>query len=258
MKNKRIIALLLSAALLVTIASGCKKEESEAPVVLYYGETQQEATPGTITFESSAAPAQANETEPLAPILADRTQTNSTMAAANVEQSQETAATTAETTAPSETTAPAETTAETTAAAQSSSSSSAETPAIAAGSHIYDNAGVISDESSVNSAMNSFETNTGVSPAIFTIRNELSGDEFRQYARDLYSSNFEDQDHVLVVYQLTPAGTWSWTCVFGSNTGTVFTQDNINSFQTDLTDAFSSGNVDSALVNTFTNTETQT
>ena len=253
MKNKRLIALLLSASLLVTIASGCKKEESEAPVVLYYAETQ-EATPGTITFDNSAAPAQSGETEALAPILADRTQTNSTMVAANIPEVQETIATT---TAPAETTAET-TAAETTAPAQDGSQQSTETPSMPSGSHIYDNAGVIADESSVNSAMNSFQDNTGVSPAIFTIRDELSGDEFRQYARDLYSSNFDDQDHVLVVYQLTPAGTWSWTCVFGTNTGTVFTQDNINTFQTDLTNAFSSGNVDSALVNTFTNAETQT
>ena len=123
--------------------------------------------------------------------------------------------------------------------------------------HIYDEAGVIGDEGSVNSAMSSFESSTGVSPAIFTIRDSLTGDDFRQYARDIYSSNFSDQDHVLIVYQLTPQNTWSWTCVFGSNTGTVFDQDTINTFQSDLTNAFSSGNVDNALVSTFNNAQSQ-
>ncbi len=254
MKNLRIMSILLAAAMVTSVAAGCKKEESEEPLVIYYSGEQQEGAVVTLQTGETGSPAAA-QTEPLAPIIADRTQTTETSALPSLE-SQESE--TSQTDPASE-----ETAATTTAAAaetqqggdQDAAAASADVPVISGGSHIYDNAGVIADEGSVNSAMTSFESSTGVSPAIFTINNQLTGDDFRQYARDLYSTNFSDQDHVVVVYQLTPQGTWSWTCVFGSNTGTVFDQDTINTFQSDLTNAFSSSNVDTALVTTFNNAQ---
>ncbi len=246
MKNLRIMSILLAAAMVTSVAAGCKKENSEEPLVIYYSGEQQEGASATVTLQSGESGNTPSQTEALAPIIADRTQTEQSV----VTPSMETQETETSETAPTETTdaAAAETQQ---GGEQDGGAADADIPVISGGSHIYDNAGVIADESSVNSAMASFESSTGVSPAIFTIRDSLSGDDFRQYARDLYNSNFSDQNHVLVVYQLTPAGTWSWTCVFGSSTGTVFTQDRINSFQSDLTSAFSSSSVDSALVSTF-------
>lgn len=264
MKNIRVMSVLMSAVLAASLTAGCQKENSEEPVVLYYEGGTQASAETAITF----APAQGQntgsaETEILAPIIADRSQTGETAPAPSeesgaTETSSETQA--AEEASASETTASAETSQTTAATAAETEAagddgSNSPTPIAASGSHVVDNAGVIADESSLNSAMSSFQSDTGVNPAIFTINDTLSGDEFRQYARDLYSSNFSDQDHVLIVYQLTPAHTWSWTCVFGTNTGTVFTQDNIDQFQTDLTSAFSSGNVDNALVTTFNEAE---
>lgn len=269
MKKTSVIPILLIAAIAASGFSGCKKEASEEPVVIYYSEGQAEESAVVVTFADEGNAEQNDEPEVLAPILADRTQTTETAAvetnASETEVTESAAATTAaqpaqteaaETTA-EDTQATTQTTAQTTAqtAAQTTSSTDASVPVITSGTHVYDNAGVIADESSLNSAMDSFQSDTGISPAIFTINNSLSGDDFRQYARETYSSNFSDQDHVLIVYQLTPQGTWSWTCVFGSNTGTVFTQDHINQFQSDLTNAFSSGNVDNALVTTFNNAE---
>ena len=244
MKHLRILSVILSASLLVSVAAGCKKEESEAPVLIYYREGQSEPSAITFPAEEQAAPAATEGGEVLAPIIADRTSTETTIA---TETSQTVESETSQTTAASET---QETTASET-SATTAAGQDADVPVVPAGTHVHDDAGVISDESSLNSAMASFESDTGISPAIFTISNQLSGDEFRQYARDIYSNNFSDQDHVLIVYQLTPAGTWSWTCVFGTNTGTVFTQDHIDEFQSNLTNAFSSGNVDNALVSTF-------
>lgn len=266
MKYLRIISVLISASLIMSVAVGCKKEETEEPVIFSYEEAQQQQDQGVITFESSeasqaSAAVSGGETEALAPIIASRDQTETAATVATAETitettTEETAST--ETTA-TETTAATETTTatETTAATQAQTADQgAEVPVVAAGTHIYDNAGVIANEASVNSAMASFESETGVSPAIFTISDSLTGDDFRSYARDVYSSNFDDQDHVVVVYQLNPQGVWSWTCVFGTNTGTVFTQDTIDQFQSDLTGAFSSSNVDSALVTTFDNAAT--
>lgn len=237
MKHLRILSVILSASLLVSVAAGCKKEESEAPVLIYYSEGQSEPSAITFPAQEQAAPDATEGGEVLAPIIADRTSTETTAAS---ETSLTVESETSQTTAASETST---TTAE--------AGQGADVPVVPSGTHVHDDAGVISDESSLNSAMASFESDTGISPAIFTISNQLSGDEFRQYARDIYSNNFSDQDHVLIVYQLTPAGTWSWTCVFGNNTGTVFTQDHIDEFQSNLTNAFSSGNVDNALVSTF-------
>ena len=263
MKYLRIISVLISASLIMSVAVGCKKEETEEPVIFSYEEAQQQQDRGVITFESTEASqtsaASGGETEALAPIIASRDQTEIAATVPTAETITETITeTTTEETASTETTV-TETTAaaETTAATQAQTADQgAEVPVVAAGTHIYDNAGVIANEASVNSAMASFESETGVSPAIFTISDSLTGDDFRSYARDVYSSNFDDQDHVVVVYQLNPQGVWSWTCVFGTNTGTVFTQDTIDQFQSDLTGAFSSSNVDNALVTTFDNAAT--
>ncbi len=251
MKKMQMISILVSASLAVTCFAGCKKSESEEPVIIYYSEGQQDPAAVTITLQEGNTQGGGNETEPLAPIIADRSTSD---------PSTTVAAETSETSLPSETILPNESeesaalTTETTAATTASQEQPGAVPALS-GSHINDGAGVIADEASLNSAMASFESDTGISPAIFTISDQLSGDDFRQYARDIYNTNFSDQDHVLIVYQVTPQGTWSWTCVFGSNTGTVFSQDNIDEFQTNLTNAFSSSNVDNALVTTFTAAE---
>ena len=244
MRRNKIIAIVLSAAVFMGVAAGCKKEESQEPIMLYYDDAQG-GDASMVTLASETAPSQTQGGEILAPIIADRTQTNNTAATTATSETSETSS--------------SETSATTTAENQEGQTGDqpADVPSVS-GSHVTDNAGVIGDESAVNAAMSSFESNTGVSPAIITIRDSRSGDDFRQYARDLYSSNFSDQNHVLVVYQLTPQGTWSWTCVFGSDTGSVFTQDTINTFQSDLTSAFSSSSVDSALVNTFNNAQGQT
>lgn len=244
MKSKQVLAIVLSLAVLTGAAAGCGKKEPEEPMILYYND-EQGGDASVVTLASADAPAQTTNNDILAPIIADRSGTGSATVTAVTSGTSETSETSTSETAA----APAET-------QEGQAGQNTDVPDIS-GSYITDNAGVIGDEGSVNAAMSSFESNTGVSPAIFTIRDSLSGDDFRQYARDLYSSNFSDQNHVLVVYQLTPAGTWSWTCVFGSNTGNVFTQDAINSFQSDLTSAFSSSSVDSALVSTFNNAQSQ-
>ena len=260
MKYLRIISVLISASLIMSVAVGCKKEETEEPVIFSYEEAQQQQDQGVITFESTeasqtSAAVSGGETEALAPIIASRDQNETAATVPTAETITET--TTEETASPETTVTETTAAAETTAATQAQTADQgAEVPVVAAGTHIYDNAGVIANEASVNSAMASFESETGVSPAIFTISDSLTGDDFRSYARDVYSSNFDDQDHVVVVYQLNPQGVWSWTCVFGTNTGTVFTQDTIDQFQSDLTGAFSSSNVDSALVTTFDNAAT--
>ena len=241
--RRKIIAIVLSAAVFMGVAAGCKKEESQEPVILYYDDAQG-GDASVVTLASESAPSQTDSGEILAPIIADRSGTGNTTAATVTSETSETSTT--------------ETSATETSQTQEGQTGDQQQDApVVSGSHVTDNAGVIGDESSVNSAMSSFESSTGVSPAIITIRDSRSGDDFREYARDLYSSNFSDQNHVLVVYQLTPQGTWSWTCVFGSNTGSVFTQDRINTFQSDLTSAFSSSSVDSALVTAFNNAQGQ-
>lgn len=254
MKKMRFLSIILSASLAMTVFAGCNKDNSEEPVIIYYSEGQ-EGPAATVTLQSADAASQTNPADPLAPILADRTgtETSVTLPTSESETSQTTQ--TSQTTETTDAEAAATTTAQDGGQDAAQGGTSDDVPVIDSGSHIYDNAGVIGDESSVNSAMSSFQSSTGVNPAIFTIRDQLSGDDFRQYARDIYASNFDDQDHVLVVYQLTPQGTWSWTCVFGTNTGTVFTQDTIDTFQSDLTSAFSSTNVDTALVTTFNNAQ---
>ena len=256
MKRLRILSVILAASVAMSLVSGCKKDGQEEPVVIYYSDQQQEVS-ATVTLQNTDTTAAPAPSENLAPIIANQSEG---LTGTTALPSQSAAATVAESAAAETATEAGETTAATT-AAQTEAAAGADTnngeqmPDISSGSHVYDNAGVISDEGSLNSAMSSFESNTGVSPAIYTIRDQLTGDDFRQYARDVYSSNFDDQDHVLIVYQMTPAGTWSWTCVFGTNTGTVFTQDVIDGFQSDLTDAFSSSNVDNALVSAFNEAE---
>jgi hypothetical protein len=256
MKHIRILSIILSASLAMGVFAGCQKDNSEEPVIIYYSEGQ-EGPAATVTLQNTESGGQTDPAEPLGPILADRTGTETSATTLSTAES-ETSATAESETSATESTGLTEATTTTTQEGNPNVPDGVdEVPVISSGAHVYDEAGVIGDEGSVNSAMSSFESSTGVSPAIFTIRDSLSGDDFRQYARDIYSSNFSDQDHVLVVYQLTPQNTWSWTCVFGSNTGTVFDQDTINTFQSDLTNAFSSGNVDNALVSTFNNAQSQ-
>ena len=105
MKHLRILSVILSASLLVSVAAGCKKEESEAPVLIYYSEGQSEPSAITFPAEEQDSPAATEGGEVLAPIIADRTSTETTIA---TETSQTVESETSQTTAASETTAATE------------------------------------------------------------------------------------------------------------------------------------------------------
>ena len=227
MDKKKILAVTMTSALAVTALAGCKKDDPRLETVPNQGETLTTTQQTAATSDTTA--------QALAPVVSDTTQTSAS-----------------ETTSETTTTQPTETSETTTAVVETSETT---VPVIATTSYISDAANVISDETSVNNAMAQFESSTGITPALFTIVDQLKGDEFREYARNIYSSNFQDQDHVLVVYQRKPDGTWNWTCVYGTNTFKCFNQDNIDQFTDELTSGFSSGNVDGTFISAFTNAE---
>lgn len=109
---------------------------------------------------------------------------------------------------------------------------------------IVDCAGVIDDADMVQSAIDDFYDETGISPAVITVENsDWQGvySDLENYAYDLYVNHFADESHWLIVYS-TPDGysssdgfeDWYWEGMQGNDTDDVLTKSVTNSFNDEL------------------------
>ena len=221
MKKLKIISIILSAALGLSVLAACNKKPTPPSSAVIVQTTTTEMT-----------------TE-LAPVITS-------------EETEETEETTEETTEMTTEATTAETETTTTEEEEDDPTPTPKptsTPKPAAkvklGTYLKDEANVIKDDAGLEAKLAEFEKATKISAVIYTVKSDLKGDDFRAYAKSIYKSNYKDQDHFLIVYRVAKSGGgWSWTTSIGSKAYAKLKKAGINStYSNDLSKALS-GNKD--------------
>lgn len=106
---------------------------------------------------------------------------------------------------------------------------------------IEDNLGIFEDEKSLKRAMKDFFDETGIVPAVITVRNEDWNQDYtslERYAYHVYVDRFPDEAHWLIVYseEIKPDGfnDWYWEGMQGDRTDPVLTEERANKFTESL------------------------
>ena len=221
MKKHKLISILAIAALSLTAFAGCGKKApppSSAVIV-----TTQATVPTT---------------EPLAPVInRGDDETEPTYQTDDTEEETTAATTTAE----EETTTTEEPT-PTPTPKPKPTSTPAPTPSVKLASHVKDEANVIKDDAALEAKLVEFEKATKIIPVVYTVKTNLTGDDFRTYTKNIYKNNFKDQNHFLIVYRVAKnGGGWSWTTSIGSKAYSKLKSAGINTtYSSDLSKALSS------------------
>lgn len=228
MKKLKLISILIVGALSLTAFAGCGKKApppSSAVIV-----TTQPTVPTTEALapyinrgdDETTEPAyQPNETE-------EETTTEATTTTTETEET-----TTTEEPTPSPTPKPKPT------------STPAPTPSVKIATHVKDEANVIKDDAALEAKLVEFEKATKIIPVVYTVKTNLTGDDFRTYTKNIYKNNFKDQNHFLIVYRVAKSGGgWSWTTSIGSKAYSKLRSAGIHTtYSSDLSKALS-GNKD--------------
>ena len=218
MKRIKIVSVLLSAAMVSMAFAGCFKKPAPA---------SSEVIVATTTEITTAATTQALE-----PSFAPEETTGETTEETTTEAETTTTTTTEETTTETEeeTTTPKPT------------STPAPTPSVKIVSHVKDEANVIKDDAALEAKLVEFEKATKIIPVVYTVKTNLTGDDFRAYTKNIYKNNFKDQNHFLIVYRVAKnGGGWSWTTSIGSKAYSKLNKAGITStYSTDLSNALKS------------------
>lgn len=221
MKKHKLISILAIAALSLTAFAGCGKKApppSSAVIV-----TTQATVPTT---------------EPLAPVInRGDDETEPTYQTNDTEEETTVATTTTE----EETTTTEEPT-PTPTPKPKPTSTPAPTPSVKLASHVKDEANVIKDDAALEAKLVEFEKATKIIPVVYTVKTNLTGDDFRTYTKNIYKNNFKDQNHFLIVYRVAKnGGGWSWTTSIGSKAYSKLKSAGINTtYSSDLSKALSS------------------
>lgn len=221
MKKHKLFSILAIAALSLTAFAGCGKKApppSSAVIV-----TTQATVPTT---------------EPLAPVINRGDDETEPTYQTNDTEEETTAATT---TTEEETTTTEEPT-PTPTPKPKPTSTPAPTPSVKLASHVKDEANVIKDDAALEAKLVEFEKATKIIPVVYTVKTNLTGDDFRTYTKNIYKNNFKDQNHFLIVYRVAKnGGGWSWTTSIGSKAYSKLKSAGINTtYSSDLSKALSS------------------
>ncbi len=124
-------------------------------------------------------------------------------------------------------------------------STPAPTPSVKLVSHVKDEANVIKDDAALEAKLVEFEKATKIIPVVYTVKTNLTGDDFRTYTKNIYKNNFKDQNHFLIVYRVAKnGGGWSWTTSIGTKAYQKLNKAGVAStYSTDLSNALK-GNKD--------------
>ena len=221
MKKHKLISILAIAALSLTAFAGCGKKApppSSAVIV-----TTQATVPTT---------------EPLAPVInRGDDETEPTYQTDDTEEE-----TTAATTTTEEETTTTEEPTPTPTPKPKPTSTPAPTPSVKLASHVKDEANVIKDDAALEAKLVEFEKATKIIPVVYTVKTNLTGDDFRTYTKNIYKNNFKDQNHFLIVYRVAKnGGGWSWTTSIGSKAYSKLKSAGINTtYSSDLSKALKS------------------
>ena len=213
MKRIKIVSVLLAATMAATLFAGCKKKPVTSAVIV--------STPAVTT---TAAPTTEATTEAIAPSIASEETMQETVF--SVQTTEET--TTETTKKPTPTPKP--------------TSTPAPTPSVKITTHVKDEANVIKDDAALEAKLVEFEKATKIIPVVYTVKTNLTGDEFRTYTKNIYKNNFKDQNHFLIVYRVAKnGGGWSWTTSIGTKAYQKLNKAGVSStYSSDLSNALKS------------------
>ena len=214
MKRKKLISVMLVAAMAASVFDGCGKKPTPASSVVIV------STPAATTAETTTEAT----TEAPAPSLATEETTEETTTF-TVQTTEETTKKPTATPKPTSTPAP--------------------TPSVKLVSHVKDEANVIKDDAALEAKLVEFEKATKIIPVVYTVKTNLTGDDFRTYTKNIYKNNFKDQNHFLIVYRVAKnGGGWSWTTSIGTKAYQKLNKAGVAStYSTDLSNALK-GNKD--------------
>lgn len=213
MKRIKIVSVLLAAALAASAFAGCKKKPVTSAVIV--------STPAVTT--AAPAPTTESTTEALAPSIASEDTEEETSATfATVPTTEETTEKPTPTPKPTSTPAP--------------------TPSVKITTHVKDEANVIKNDAALEAKLAEFEKATKIIPVVYTVKTNLTGDDFRTYTKNIYKNNFKDQNHFLIVYRVAKnGGGWSWTTSIGTKAYQKLNKAGVAStYSTDLSNALKS------------------
>ena len=211
MKSIKIVSVMLAAAMAVSVLAGCKKKPVTSAVIV--------STPAPTTAATTTEETTAETTEALAPSIATE---ETTTTFATVPTTEETTKKPTPTPKPTSTPAP--------------------TPSVKIGGLVKDEANVIKDDAALEAKLAEFQKATKIIPVVYTVKTNLTGDEFRTYTKNIYKNNFKDQNHFLIVYRVSKnGGGWSWTTSIGSKAYSKLNKAGITStYSSDLSKALKS------------------
>jgi hypothetical protein len=214
MKRKKLISVMLVAAMAASAFAGCGKKPTPASSVVIVS-TPVATTAETTTEATTEAPAPSLATE-------ETTEETTTF---TVQTTEETTKKPTATPKPTSTPAP--------------------TPSVKLVSHVKDEANVIKDDAALEAKLVEFEKATKIIPVVYTVKTNLTGDDFRTYTKNIYKNNFKDQNHFLIVYRVAKnGGGWSWTTSIGTKAYQKLNKAGVAStYSTDLSNALK-GNKD--------------
>ncbi|MCR4776386.1 MAG: TPM domain-containing protein [Saccharofermentans sp.] len=213
MKRIKIVSVLLAASLAASAFAGCKKKPVTSAVIV--------STPAVTT--AAPAPTTESTTEALAPsIVSEDTEEETSATFATVPTTEETTEKPTPTPKPTSTPAP--------------------TPSVKITTHVKDEANVIKNDAALEAKLAEFEKATKIIPVIYTVKTNLTGDDFRTYTKNIYKNNFKDQNHFLIVYRVAKnGGGWSWTTSIGTKAYQKLNKAGVAStYSTDLSNALKS------------------
>ena len=214
MKRIKMISVMLVAAVAASVFAGCGKKPAPASSAVIV------STPAITT----AAPTTEATTEAPAPSVATEETTEETTTF-TVQTTEETTKKPTPTPKPTSTPAP--------------------TPSVKIATHVKDEANVIKDDAALEAKLAEFEKATKIIPVVYTVKTNLTGDDFRTYTKNIYKNNFKDQNHFLIVYRVSKnGGGWSWTTSIGTKAYQKLNKAGVAStYSTDLSNALK-GNKD--------------
>ena len=218
MKRIKMISVMLVAAMAASVFAGCGKKPAPASSAVIV------STPAATTVATTTE-ATTEATEAPAPYIATDETTEETTTLFTVPTTEETTKKPTATPKPTSTPAP--------------------TPSVKIATHVKDEANVIKDDAALEAKLAEFEKATKIIPVVYTVKTNLTGDDFRTYTKNIYKNNFKDQNHFLIVYRVSKnGGGWSWTTSIGTKAYQKLNKAGVAStYSTDLSNALK-GNKD--------------
>ena len=111
--------------------------------------------------------------------------------------------------------------------------------------HINDKAGIIKDEETLVSSLESFRNKTGITPCIVTVFSDSTKayDSLEDFALEYYRRWFDDEAHYLIVIcagsDKSHMKDWAWESVAGNNTASILNPKVRKTFNSKLQSGFS-------------------